>query len=103
MKYLIALVLFFTASMVNAADVNCEGTVVFVMDYPTYCNGNTAFMTSGTNGKWVCPPSDKGDAIVLAALAAGKVVQVYIDSQNGAFSCSNLPNYVTARYVIIKP
>ena len=42
-------------------------------------------------------------ALVLAALAADKRLEVYIDSQNGAFSCNNLPNYVKARYIIINP
>lgn len=33
------------------ADINCSGDVTVVMDYPTYCNGNTAFKTSTSNGK----------------------------------------------------
>lgn len=87
----------------NAADINCKGKVTWVMDYPRQCNGNTAFKTSGSNGKWICPPSDKSNAIVLAALAADKSVEVYIDDKNGSISCSSLPHYVSARYVIINP
>ena len=91
------------AANVFAADINCRGKVTWVMDYPEPCDGNTAFKTAGTAGQWVCPPSDKGNALVLAALAADKVLEVYIDSQNGAFNCNNLPSYVKARYIIINP
>lgn len=91
------------AVQANAADINCRGSVTFVMDYPGRCEGNTAFKTSGTSGKWVCPPSDKGNALVLAALAANKEVEVYIDNQDGAYNCASLPNYVRARYIIISP
>lgn len=87
----------------NASDINCKGLVTWVMDYPERCNGNTAFKTSTSNGKWICPPSEKGNAIVLAALAAGKTLEVYIDSQSGSISCSSLPHYVGARYIIINP
>ncbi|WP_046007404.1 hypothetical protein [Pseudoalteromonas rubra] len=86
-----------------AADINCKGKVTWVMDYPQQCSGNTAFKTSGSDGQWICPPSDNGNAIVLAALTADKSVEVYIDSKNGSISCSSLPNYVSAKYIIINP
>jgi hypothetical protein len=40
---------------------------------------------------------------VLAALAADKEVEVYINSQNGVLDCNNMPDYSMARYVIINP
>ncbi|HEY0924148.1 hypothetical protein [Rheinheimera pacifica] len=73
------------------------------MDYPQQCNGNTAFSTESSNHKWILPPSNKGEAFLLAALAADKIVDVYIDSQDNAFSCNNLPNYIKAKYIIINP
>lgn len=91
------------SSHLLAADINCSGKVTVVMDYPNTCAGNTAFKTAGSNGKWVCPASGKGNALVLAAVMSGKIVSVYIDSQNGALTCDNIPNYVKARYVIIYP
>ncbi|WP_063356593.1 hypothetical protein [Pseudoalteromonas luteoviolacea] len=103
MKKLFIALLTLLPVLASAQDINCKGTVTWVMDYPSQCNGNTAFKTSGSNGKWICPPSDKGNAIALAALAAGKSLDVYIDSQNGAINCSALPHYVQARYIIINP
>lgn len=73
------------------------------MDYPGQCDGNTAFKTNGAGGKWVCSQSDKGNALVLAALAADKALEVYIDDQNGAYNCASLPSYAKARYIIINP
>ncbi|QDO86841.1 hypothetical protein FM037_24575 [Shewanella psychropiezotolerans] len=93
----------FFSSNLLAADINCNGKVTVVMDYPNTCDGNTAFKTDGSKGKWVCPASDKGNALVLAAVMSGKIVSVYINSQNGALTCANLPNYVKAKYVIIYP
>lgn len=86
-----------------AAEINCKGKITWVMDYPIKCNGNTAFKTSTSNGKWICPPSEKGNSIVLAALAADKAVEVYIDSQSGSYTCGTLPHYVNAKYIIINP
>jgi hypothetical protein len=91
------------AGFASASDINCRGEVTWVMDYPEQCSGNTAFKTTGSNGKWICPPSDKGNALVLAALAADKEVEVYISSQNGVLDCNNIPDYTKARYVIINP
>ena len=73
------------------------------MDYQGQCDGNTAFKTNGAGGKWVCSQSDKGNALVLAALSADKALEVYIDNQNNTVSCDNLPDYVKARYIIINP
>ncbi|MCG7561481.1 MULTISPECIES: hypothetical protein [Pseudoalteromonas] len=103
MKALLPVLLVLFPVLANAADINCKGKVTWVMDYPHQCSGNTAFRTSASNGKWICPPSDKGNAIVLAALAAGKSIEVYIDDKNGSISCSSLPDYVSARYIIINP
>lgn len=91
------------AQFSNAADIPCgPSTVSVVMDYPTSCSGKSVFkLSSGTNGAWICTPSEKGGALVLAALAAQKKVTVYIDNQNGAFTCSTLPAYVTPRYLIL--
>ena len=89
---------------VNAGDINCQGAVRFTMDYPGKCNGNIVFMTegaNGSNGKWICPPSEKGNPLVLAALASGKEVQPYIDDQGGSITCSNMPNYVQAKYLVL--
>ena len=71
----------------HAKDINCKGTVIAVMDYPSQCNGGYAFITTGSNGKWVCPASDKGNAIVLAA---NKSVDVYINNNNDAITCQTL-------------
>ncbi|MCH2160074.1 MAG: hypothetical protein MK096_14995 [Oleiphilaceae bacterium] len=103
MKRILIAVLALLPVLAFATDINCKGNVTWVMDYPGQCDGNTAFKTSGSNGKWICPASDKGNAIVLTALAAGKTVHVYIDSVNGSFTCGTLPHYVKARYVIIDP
>ena len=103
MKTLFFALIMLFATQGYAADINCRGTVTFVMDYPGRCEGNTAFKTSGSGGRWVCPPSDKGNALVLAALAADKALEVYIDDQNGAYNCASLPSYVKARYIIINP
>lgn len=86
----------------HAKDINCKGTVTAVMDYPSQCDGGYAFITSGSNGKWICPASDKGNAIVLAALAANKSVDVYISNNNDAITCQTLPSYVKSRYIIIR-
>lgn len=86
----------------HAKDINCKGTVTAVMDYPAYCDGGYAFITTGSNGKWICPASDKGNAIVLAALAANKSVDVYINNNNDAITCQTLPSYVKSRYIIIR-
>ncbi|MGP9803212.1 hypothetical protein [Rheinheimera sp. NSM] len=101
-RLLLGLAVSLPAGFVSAADINCEGKVSRVMDYPPSCNGNTAFKTNDPNGRWICSPSDKGDALVLAALAADKIVDVYIDDQNGAFTCSTLVNYEKARYIMIR-
>lgn len=102
-KKLVILMMLSIPVLTNAKDINCRGTVTWVIDYPGQCSGNTAFKTSGSNSKWICPPSEKGNAIVLAALAAGKILEVYIDNQNDSFSCETLPHYVRARYIIINP
>ena len=91
------------SSVVEAGDIHCDGTLTFVMDYPAHCDGEMAFISTGSNGKWICPPSNKGSAIVLAAITAGKTVQAYIDSQGDTLTCSTLPNYVKASYLILKP
>lgn len=88
---------------VLAGDISCNGGVTMVMDYPEHCGGHVAFRTETSNHKWICSTSKNGDAIALAALAADKDLQVYIDSQNNSFDCSNLPNYVAARYIIVTP
>ncbi|WJG07960.1 hypothetical protein [Aliiglaciecola sp. LCG003] len=103
MKKLLTACLLVVPCCVNATDINCKGAVTWVMDSPSNCTGNTAFKTSGSNGKWICPPSEKGNAIVLAALAAGKTLEVYIDDQNGTISCATLPWFVSAKYIIINP
>jgi hypothetical protein len=103
MKFFIAIFVMLASSLVSAKDINCDGLVTWVMDYPERCDGNTAFKTSGSSGKWVCPPSKNGNAIVLAALASNKEIEVYIDNQNGSISCESLPHYVSARYIIINP
>ncbi|EAQ64037.1 hypothetical protein MED121_20746 [Marinomonas sp. MED121] len=82
-------------------DINCKGTVDNVMDYPGKCeNGNMAFRTSATNGKWVCPPSDKGNALILSSYAAQFEIGVYIDDQDGTVSCDTLTNYTKAKYIL---
>ncbi|WP_248290910.1 hypothetical protein [Pseudoalteromonas arctica] len=86
----------------HAKDINCKGRVKAVMDYPTYCDGGYAFITTGSNNKWICPASEKGNAIVLAALAANKSVDVYINNNNDAITCQTLPSYVKSRYIIIR-
>lgn len=103
MKYITALLVLLSALSANASDINCQGHVTWIIDYPHKCDGNTAFKVTGSHGKWLCPASDKGNALVLTALAAGKNVRVYIDSQNGALTCSSLPHYTKARYVILDP
>jgi hypothetical protein len=103
MKTLLIILIVFIPTMASAKDINCKGFVTWVMDYPGQCDGNTAFKTSGSNGKWICPPSEKGNAIILAALAADKKLEVYINSQDGAIDCDSLPHYVDARYIIINP
>jgi hypothetical protein len=102
-KVVLLIGLLLPAGFASASDINCRGKVTWVMDYPERCNGNTAFKTTGSNVKWICPPSDKGNALVLAALAADKEVEVYINSQNGVLDCNNMPDYSMARYVIINP
>ncbi|WP_336146667.1 hypothetical protein [Marinobacter salarius] len=101
-RWLICTFILLLPAVSSAEDVNCWGSVLMVMDYPERCGGNTAFKTTRSHGKWICPPSDKGNVIVLAALAAGKRLEVYIDSKNGAFGCGSLNHYVKARYVIVK-
>jgi hypothetical protein len=83
-------------------DVNCNGTVTYVMNYEGQCDGNYSFQTSGSNGVWMCPASEKGNALVLAALASGKSVDVYINNQGGTITCATLPNYSKATYVVIR-
>jgi hypothetical protein len=100
-RLFILLALFSTFT--NATDINCKGSVTAVMNYEPKCNGNYSFQTTGSGGKWMCPATEKGNAIVLAALAAGKEVAVYIDNQNGTISCADLPSYTPARYLIIYP
>ena len=100
-KKLVILVISILPAFVFAADINCRGTVENVMDYPNQCNGNYSFKTSGSNGKWICPPSEKGNAILLTAFAAKKEVGVYIYDQEGTLTCENMPHYVPARYIFL--
>lgn len=103
MKIIIAILLFSYSVISLASDINCSGKVLWAMDYPGHCNGNTAFKTTSSNGQWICSISTNGNAIVLTALTAAKKLEVYIDSINGTYTCATLPNYVQARYVIINP
>lgn len=102
MKWIIFAFVLVLPTVSSAEDINCWGSVLMVMDYPERCGGNTAFKTTRSHGKWICPPSDKGNVIVLSAFASGKRLEVYIDSKGGAFSCGSLNNYVESRYVIIR-
>lgn len=102
-KLFMAMIVVILATNANAVDINCGGSVVYVMDYPGKCNGNSAFKTSASNGTWVCSTSKNGNAIVLSALVAKKALEVYIDSQNGLYTCATLPSYTPTRYVIINP
>lgn len=52
MKYITALLVLFSPLYANASAINCQGSVTWVMDSPSKCSGNTAFKTSGSNGKW---------------------------------------------------
>jgi len=99
----ILIILILLPMYVRAADINCRGLVVVAMDYPQKCSGGMAFKTASSNGSWICPPSKNGNSIVLTALTAGKEVSVYIDSQGDTITCSALPQYTPARYVIIYP
>jgi len=85
----------------SATDINCRGTVPNVMDYPSQCDGNLSFTTSGSNGKWICPPSEKGNSILLTAFAASKEIGVYINDQDGTITCETMPHYTKARYVFL--
>lgn len=80
-KVLTILLITLMPSVVIAKDINCKGLVTRVMDYPGRCNGNKAFKTSASNGIWISPPTEQGNAIISTALAADKKLQVYIDSQ----------------------
>ena len=74
-------------------------------DYPR-CSGNLAFKTSGSGGKsgrWMCTKSKEAGSVVLAALAAGKTVEVYIEASDVAGSCTALPDYRDISYLILNP
>lgn len=103
MKKLYVLILLVFPMAIYAADINCGGEVTIIMDYPAKCNQNMAFKTTGSSEKWICVPSENGNAIVLSALAAGKSLGTYIDNQNGSLTCSSLPHYTKARYIVIYP
>ncbi|MBL4703804.1 MAG: hypothetical protein JKY54_04745 [Flavobacteriales bacterium] len=109
-KLLLPVVLAGISNLSYATDINCRGLVNNVMDYPGKCDGNTPFMTykgsagsKGSGGKWICPPSDKGNAIALTAFAAKKEIGVYIyDQHNGeTITCDTLPHYIQSRYIYI--
>ena len=87
---------------VSASDIQCGGTVTIAMDSKE-CDGNYAFKTTGSQSNWICPKSDKGNAITLAALVSGKKLGVYIDDAGATLSCTNMPHYTSARYVVIYP
>lgn len=95
-----------STARVEAADANCGGTVSWAMaDYPQ-CNGNLAFKTSGSGGsggRWMCVRSKEGSSMVLAALVAGKLLEVYIEASDVGGNCLALPNYRNVSYVIINP
>ncbi len=96
----ISVMALFSANLL-AADINCGGEVTVVMDYPQHCEGNMAFKTEGSAGRWICPASDKSNALILAAVMSNKRVGVYIDSKSGSYNCSSLPSYIKARYVLV--
>lgn len=96
-----------------AGEIACIGKITVVMDKLSACGGPTAFQLTNTNGAWICPPTDKGTAIVLAAFIAGNEVTASIDNNGGAFWCSAsqaakygvvdaLPNYIVANNIQIK-
>ena len=101
MKYSLILIISLFTGVTNASDINCQGKVTYVMDYPNQCNGNMSFKTTGSKGIWVCPPSDKGNSLLLTAFATGKEIGVYINDQGGTITCETLPQYVPARYILI--
>ncbi|MCH2042054.1 MAG: hypothetical protein MK185_15600 [Saccharospirillaceae bacterium] len=86
-----------------AGNTPCSGTVTTVLDYPKKCDGNTAFKITGTNGKWICPASEKGNAIVLSALVAQKKLHVYINNRDSSIDCTTFPDYYPASYILIFP
>jgi hypothetical protein len=101
MKALIALIVAAMPMVASAANFNCPGKVVAVMDYPSQCSGKMAFQTTGSNGQWICVPSETGQSIVLTAMTLGKSISVYIHNDTGSLTCANLPHYKEARYVLM--
>ena len=101
MKVFTALLFGIFPLFAQAGDISCRGVVTNVMNYPTQCDGNYSFRNTASKGKWICVPSDKGNALVLAAYTTKAELAVYIDDKAGSLTCDTLPNYVKAKYVFL--
>lgn len=101
MKKVLFLLMALLPTQAFAADIPCTGKVTLIMDYPGYCNNNLAFQLAGTSGHWLCSPSANSNSILLTAHATEKVLDVYIDDENGDLNCSALSNYKAVRYILL--
>lgn len=104
-KSLFGLISVFLIPFAQSADINCRGKVSWIIaDHPT-CGGHMSFKTDATGGKggkWMCTKSKEAGSIALTAMAAGKIVEVYIEGSDVS-SCKDLPHHRKISYIIINP
>ena len=92
----------FITSNLFASGSQCTGTVIRVMDHTQQCNGEMAYLTNNSNGKWFCAPTHNGSSIVLAALLSGKKVSSVFDSSTSSTSCDSISvHYIKPVYLHI--
>jgi hypothetical protein len=97
-KILILLVLIFP---ISSHALDCIGQVKEVLDWPEQCDGKVAFLLDNSNGKYICTISDKGEAMVLAAVVSGKHVGVRLTSNDT--SCEAIAShYLSPLYMSLK-
>ena len=108
MKRFIGLFIFLTlfSSFVIGADIPCHGKIVYLMADHSGCtdsNGKRqlAFTTNSANNPWMCARTDLGSAMLLAAKAADRKVDVKISDQGQGYTCSNLPQYSKVSYIVL--
>lgn len=99
MKKIIGALLLGT-SLYSYADVDCKAKVVNILDWPSKCDGLSAFKVENGNDKYICSLSTKSDAMVLTAFMGGKTIGLRL-SINGE-TCETLStHYLKPSYIYI--
>ena len=91
------------SSVTLAGAIPCTGKVSAVLaDHPTCGEANIAFITSATNGKFVCTKTTPAVSTVLSAAAMQKDLKV-VFTDTVASNCDSIPEYSTVSYMVLYP